>query len=123
MLPFILGSKMPKQRTALDMIEAQEGHGGMSDMALLLHRKQAEDAENMEKRMCEIEKKVDNLDKKFDTLDKKIDDIMKIVSDQKSFVVNLKEVLSNKIFIYLLISLMCVLFGVNVGEVGTFLFK
>lgn len=114
---------MPKQRTALDMIEAQEGHGGMSDMALLLHRKQAEDAENMEKRMCEIEKKVDNLDRKFDTLDRKIDDMMKIISNQKSFVASLKEVLSNKVFIYLLISLMCVLFGVNVGEVGTFLFK
>jgi hypothetical protein len=114
---------MPKQRTALDMIEAQEGHGGMSDMALLLHRKQAEDAENMEKRMCEIEKKVDNLDKKFDTLDRKMDDMMKLISNQKSFMANLKEVLSNRVFIYLLISLMAILFGVNNAEVGTFIFK
>lgn len=114
---------MPKQKTALDMIEAQEGHGGMSDMALLLHRKQAEDAENMEKRMCEIEKKVDNLDRKFDDLDKKLDELKNLLERRSSFTSSLKEVLSNKVFIYLLMSLVAILFGVNNAEVGAFIFK
>ena len=114
---------MPKQRTALDMIKQQEGHGGMSPEALLLHEKQAEDAERMEMRMCEIEKKVDNLDRKFDTLNHKMDELIRTMNNKSSFGANLKEVLSNKVFLYILISLMCVLFGVNVGEVGTFLFK
>ena len=114
---------MPKQRTALDMIKQQEGHGGMSPEALLLHEKQAEDAERMEMRMCEIEKKVDNLDRKFDTLNNKMDELIRTMNNESSFGANLKEVLSNKVFLYILISLMCVLFGVNVGEVGTFLFK
>jgi predicted RNase H-like nuclease (RuvC/YqgF family) len=118
-----MGNEMPKQRTALDMIKQQEGHGGMSPEALLLHEKQAEDAERMELRMCEIEKKVDNLDRKFDDLDKKMDELKHILERKSSFCSSLKEVLSNKVFIYILVSLMCVLFGVNVGEVGTFIFK
>jgi predicted transcriptional regulator len=118
-----MGNEMPKQRTALDMIKQQDGHGGMSPEALLLHEKQAEDAERMEQRMCEIEKKVDNLDRKFDSLDRKFDELMHKISNKSSFGANLKEVLSNKVFLYILISLMCVIFGVNVGEVGTFIFK
>lgn len=114
---------MPKQRTALDMIKQQEGHGGMSPEALLLHEKQAEDAERMELRMCEIEKKVDNLDRKFDDLDKKMDELKNLLERKSSFSANLKEVLSNKVFIYLLISLIAVLFGVNNAEVGAFIFK
>lgn len=114
---------MPKQRTALDMIKQQEGHGGMSPEALLLHEKQAEDAERMELRMCEIEKKVDNLDRKFDDLDKKMDELKHLIERKSSFKANLKEVVSSKVFIYILICLMCALCGVNVGEVGAFIFK
>lgn len=114
---------MTQQQTALDMILAQEGHGGMSDMALLLHKKQAEDAKKMEERMSEIEKKVDCLDRKVDSLDKKIDEIKNLVSTQSSFKANLKEVLSNKVFLYILISLVGLLCGVEVSGVGTFLFK
>jgi hypothetical protein len=114
---------MPKQKTALDFIKQQEGHGGMSPEALLLHEKQAEDAENMEFRMCEIEKKVDNLDKKVDSLDAKIDEIKKIVIANGSFVASFKEILCNKIFIYLLLSFMAIKFGLPVADLGTFLFK
>ena len=118
-----MGNEMPKQRTALDMIKQQEGHGGMSPEALLLHEKQAEDAERMELRMCEIEKKVDNLDRKFDDLDKKMDELKHLLERKSSFCSSLKEVLSNKVFIYLLMSLMAILFGVNNAEVGAFIFK
>lgn len=113
----------PQQRVALDMIMAEDGHGGMSKAALLLHQKQAEDAEKMDKRMCEIEKKVDSLDKKVDGLDKKVDDILELVSSRCRFWDNIKEVLSNKVFLYILITLICAAFGVSVGEVGVFLFQ
>lgn len=113
----------PQQRVALDMILAEDGHGGLSNAALLLHQKQAEDAEKMDKRMCEIEKKVDTLDKKFDTLDKKVDEIKDLISKKTSFKESIKEILSNKIFIYLLIIITASLCGVQVADLGTFLFK
>lgn len=120
-----MGKKMTstQQRTALDMILTQDGHGGMSPEALLLHQKQAEDAERMEKRMGEIEKKVDTLDKKVDALDSKIDEIKELVTTKSSFVGCLKEVLSNRVFIYLLIIIVASICGVQVADLGTFVFK
>ena len=113
----------PKQRIALDFIMAQEGHGGMSAEALALHKQQAEDAERMDKRMSEIEKKVDSLDKKVDSLDEKIDEIKKLIDKRNSIKESLKEILSNKIFIYILLSFMAIKFGIPNAELGAFLFK
>lgn len=115
-----MGKRMtkPQQRVALDMILTQENHGGMSPEALLLHEKQAEDAERMEKRMSEIEKKVDSLDKKVDTLDEKIDEIKEIINKQSSTKQSFKE-----IFIYLLLCFIAVRFGLPIADLGTFLFK
>lgn len=114
---------MSQQKTALDMIETQQDRGGLSPAALMLHKKQCEDAEIMEKRMREIENKVDGLDKKVDNLDKKVDEIKELVSAKASFIENIKDILSNKVFLYILITIMCAMLGVSVGEVGTFLFK
>lgn len=107
---------MCKQRTALDMIMAEDGHGGMSQATILLHQKQCEDTEIMNKRIDEIETKLD-------TVDRKVDEIKILVSSRSNFINNLKDILSNKVFLYLLITLICAGFGVSVGEVGTFLFK
>lgn len=113
----------PQQRVALDMILAEDNHGGLSAAAVLLHQKQAEDAEKMDKRMCEIEKKVDVLDKKVDSLDKKVDDILEIIAKRTSFTESIKEILSNKVFIYLLIIITASACGIQVADLGTFLFK
>lgn len=107
---------MCQQRTALDMIMAQHDHGGMSEAALLLHQKQCEDTDKMNRRIDEIEVKLDGVDKK-------VDEIKEMISAQGSFVKNLKDVLSNKVFLYLLISLICYSLGESVGGVGTFLFR
>ncbi len=117
-LPFLLSERadMCKQRVALDMIEAQHDHGGMSDAALLLHKKQCEDTE-------QVNKRIDEIDNKIDRLEKKIDEVMAMVSSGSQFAKNLKEILSNKVFLYILITLICACFGVSVGEVGTFLFR
>ncbi len=113
---FLLEGGMCKQRVALDMIEAQHDHGGMSDAALLLHKKQCEDTDLMNKRINEI-------DSKIDRLEKKIDEVVAKLNEGGQFGKNLKEILSNKVFLYILISLICAAFGVSAGEVGTFLFK
>lgn len=114
---------MCQQKVALEMILTQDDHGGLSDAAVLLHRKQCEDTERMDRRMTDIEKKVDTLDRKIDGVDKKVDEIKDLVSKKSKFVENIKDVLSNKVFLYILITLVCAAFGVSVGEVGTFLFK
>lgn len=113
---------MPQQRTALDMILAQEGHGGMSPEAIILHQKQAEDAEKMEKRMGEIEKKVDCLDKKVDDINTKVDEVKSMIAQKSSFTGNLKEVLNNRVFIYLLLTIVALAFGIPVANVGKFIF-
>lgn len=117
------GKNMCQQKVALEMIMTQPDKGGMSEAAILLHRKQCEDTERMEKRMTEIEKKVDVLGKKVDNLDEKIDEIKELVSKETSFTQNIKDILSNKVFLYILITIICACFGVSVGDVGTFLFK
>ena len=105
---------MCQQRTALDMIEAQKDHGGMSKAALLLHKKQCEDTEIMNKRINDIEQKLDSLDRK-------IDEIKAMVSSRGSFFNSLKEIFSNKVFLYILILIVCSCLGLSVGDVS-FLF-
>ena len=111
------------QRTALEIIETQPDRGGLSDSAILLHKKQCEDFEKMDKRMTKIEEKVDSLDEKVDALHKNLQELKDIIKQRQCFSVALKEVLSNKVFLYILITLMCAIFGVQAGEIGTFLFK
>lgn len=118
----------PQQRTALEMIMAEDDHGGMSKAALLLHQKQAEDAEKMDQRMCEIEKKVDSLDKKVVALDNKIDskfDELKtlILSNQSNkywnrFTCNLADVVTSKAFMYLLVIFTALLCGIPIAQLG-----
>lgn len=111
------------QRTALNVILAEEGHGGLSPCAIELHKQQCEDFEKMEKRMCDIEIKVDNLNKKIDNLDNKFDELKELVAKRNSFKESFKEILSNKIFIYLLLILTAVKYGIPIADLGTFLFK
>lgn len=118
-----MGKDMSEQKTALEVILTQADNGGLSNAAVLLHKKQCEDTERMEKRMTEIEKKVDVLDEKVDNLDKKVDQIKDLVSVKTSFVGNIKDILSNKVFLYLLIVLVASICGVSIAEVGTFLFR
>ena len=114
---------MCKQRTALDMIKAQDGHGGLPDSALILHEKQCEDFEYMQKEINEIKKDVSCVKEAQENINRKIDNLIQLVEKKSSFKGNLKDIFNNKIFIYLLVTLLCAAFGVSVGEVGTFIFK
>ena len=114
---------MCEQRVALDVILGQPRKGGLSKAAILLHEKQCEDFSKLEHRMTDLEKKVDAVERKVETLDAKIDRVLELCTNRASISATLKEVLSNKVFIYVLITLLCATFGVSVGEIGTFLFK
>ena len=126
---------MCRQETALGMLKAQRGKGGLTAGQIKLteaqiadykeqNEKHEKDMAKMEARMTIIEKKVDALDKKVDAVDGKIDRVLEALGKEgTSFVATLKSVLNNKVFLYLLITILCAAFGVSVGEVGTFLFR
>ena len=59
---------MCKQRVALEMLETQEKHGGLSDGAFLLHQKQCEDFETMQREVSALKERVNGIDKKIDTI-------------------------------------------------------
>lgn len=81
----------------------------------MLFEKVIEDNEKMGERMTSVENRLTDIEKKMDK-------VLEIVS-KPTVGSTIKEVLSNKMFIYLIITLLCAAFGVSVGEVGTFLFK
>ncbi len=114
---------MCRQRTALDMIKTQKDHCGLSDSALLLHEKQCEDFEVMQKEINEIKQDLSVVKEAQEETNKKIDELIALVARKSSFMGILKDAFNNKVFIYLLITLLTAAFGVSVGEVGTFLFK
>ena len=121
---------MCRQRTALEMIKIHPNHDGLSDSALLLHEKQCEDFEYMQKEINAIKEDISSVkhaQEEFmhtqEEMDKKIDDLISLVERKSSFSQNIKDILSNKVFLYILITLICAAFGVSVGEVGTFLFR
>lgn len=121
---------MCKQRTALDMIKMQKDHSGLSDSALLLHEKQCEDFEYMQKEINAIKEDISSvkqIQEEFkhtqDEMNQKIDCLKSLIEHKSSFSQNIKDILNNKVFLYILITIVCAAFGVSVGEVGTFLFK
>ncbi len=118
---------MCEQETALEAIKIQPRNGGLSKNMILLAEKQCKDYKKMEMRMNNLEKKVDLLDHKMDQMrnmvDEKLDRVLTLVEERRDVWQILKSILNNKVFIYLIITLLCAAFGVSVGEVGTFLFR
>lgn len=112
--------RMCKQRIALDMIMSQNNKGGLSKGAILLHTKQCEDMEDMQKKMSELEKKVDNINKSVDTLknsvenlDIKIDNLFEKFESSPTFGKVLKSFLENKIVQAIIVSAIATYIGSN----------
>lgn len=106
------------QRSALEMILAQPKKGGMSKSAILLHQKQCEDFETMQKEINFIKEDVKEMKQEQTQMHHKLDAIIELSKRRTSFIQNVKEILNNKVFLYILITLMCAMFGVSAGEVG-----
>ena len=111
------------QRSALEMILAQPRKGGMSKSAILLHQKQCEDFEKMQKEINLIKDDIQQVKTQQEQMHQKLDSLIVLVQQKSSFASNLKEIANNKVFLYLLITLMCALFGVSVGEIGITILK
>lgn len=111
------------QKSALDMILAQPKRGGMSKSAILLHQKQCEDFEKMQKEINLIKEDIHQVKFEQEKMHQKLDSLIELVQHKSSFTHNIKEVLNNKVFLYLLITLMCAIFGVSVGEIGLSILK
>lgn len=121
---------MCRQRTALDMIKTQKDHCGLSDSALLLHEKQCEDFEAMQKEITEIKQDLsvvketqENVIKTQGEMNKKIDNLIALVERKSSFLGNLKDVFSNKILTYVLCIVFTSVLAMSVGKFGAVLLK
>ena len=106
------------QRSALEMILAQPRHGGLSKSAIILHQKQCEDFESMQKEINLIKQDLQEVKENQNLIHLKLDNIITLVQKNFSFTGNLKDIANNKVFLYLIITLMCALFGASVGEIG-----
>ena len=111
------------QKSALDMILAQPKRGGMSKSAILLHQKQCEDFEKMQKEINLIKDDIQQVKTAQEKMHQKLDSLIELVQNKSSLPHNLKEIFNNKVFLYLLITLMCAIFGVSVGEIGLSILK
>ncbi len=106
------------QKSALDMILAQPKRGGMSKSAILLHQKQCEDFEKMQKEINKIKEDIQDVKVTQDQMHQKLDSIIALVQQRFSFLASLKDVLNNKVFLYIIITLMCAFFGASAAEFG-----
>lgn len=97
---------MCKQRVALEMLISQNDRGGLSKGAILLHQKQCEDTEAMQKKMTELEKKVDSIDRKFD-------DLLEKLSESEKFINILKGFLGNKVVQAIIASVLAAKLGAD----------
>ncbi len=111
------------QKSALDMILAQPKKGGMSKSAILLHQKQCEDFEKMQKEINLIKSDIQQMRFEQEKMHQKLDNLILLMQTKSTFSQNMKDVLNNKVFLYLLITLMCWIFGVSVGEIGLTILK
>lgn len=103
-------------KTAIDVMKSQSAKKTLSrSETIMLFEKVIEDNEKMGERMTSVENRLTDIEKKMDK-------VLEIVS-KPTIGSTIKEVLSNKMFVYLIITLLSAAFGVSVGEVGTFLFK
>lgn len=119
---------MCRQETALDMIKTQPKKGGLSQAHIKLVESQIADFKTMDNRMRAVEEKVEGLDKKMDSLDNKINDITdKLLSIEtavhKSASVweTFKELVSNKVVLFVLLLALSVAVGIPLSDlVGAF---
>lgn len=108
-------------KSAIDVLKTQPRNGGLSKAEMMIFEKVVEDNKKMGDRMTKLEEKVGAVEDRLNSVDKKLDDVLKLLD--RPLWNNLKEVLSNKMFIYLIITLTCLICGVSVGQIGTFIFK
>lgn len=120
---------MCRQETALDMIKTQPKKGGLSQAHIKLVESQIADFKTMDKRMAAVEEKVEGLDKKIDALDGKINNITATIANIETAVhksasvwESFKELVSNKVILFILLIALSVAVGIPLSDiVGAFI--
>lgn len=120
--PLINEKRMCKQETALKMLQSMPKKGGMTKSMEAMFMAQIEDTIETKKELKAINSKICDIEKVQKENSEKIDLIIQM-HRRPSILKTIQAVLSNKVFIYILITLFCAAFGVSTGGVGTFLFK
>lgn len=115
--------EMCRQRVALEFINNQNDKGGLSGAALLLHEEQCKDFESMQKQINEIKSDVSEIKQAQQDTNKKIDEITELIKNKLSLKQSIKDILNNKIFLYILITIFAASMGVSVAELGIPLLK
>lgn len=104
---------MCEQRVALEMLESQDDKGGLTPGALLLHKKQCEDYEKMDKRMTKIERDVAEIKAVQADTNQKVDTILQLLSTKQHTNPLLSKLIDIKYFWFWLILTTAAVCGIN----------
>lgn len=103
-------------KTALDVLESQGSRKSLTrSETIMLFKQVIADQKEVGNRMTKLEQRMDSVENKLDK-------VLEIVSKPSVGSV-IKEVLSNKVFVYILVTLFAAMFGVGVSGVGIDLLK
>ena len=112
---------MCEQEVALEFIKQQPNKSGLSENMIFLAERQCKDHKNTLNQLSSIKTDVESMKKIAKENSGKIDHLIELNS-KTNFVENIKSILSNKVFLYILITLICYAFGESIGTAGLFLF-
>lgn len=105
-----------RAKTALDVVKSQSKKKTLTrGETIMLFEKVIEDNEKMGNRMT-------NIEKRMDSVEIKLDKVLTIL-DRPTIGKTLSSVFSNKLFIYIIVTLLTAAFGVGAGSVGIDLLK
>lgn len=115
---------MCKQETVLKTLKKMTTDGELDKCTIMLAEAQAEDYKHMDVRMEKIETEVQGLRHDFGTMNKKVDDmgtkldrVQSLLEVKTSVRTNIKELLSNKIFLVILFILLALGSGYSLTDV------
>lgn len=107
---------MSKQETVLDTLKKM-AKNGLSKAVLMLAEAQSEDYLRMEERMTKIEERVESVEKKIDGVSDKMDRVLLMLEVKKAPFTSIKELFSNKLFLFLMFILISLGFGMSLQDI------
>lgn len=114
---------MCKQKTVLKTLKKMAKDGELDDFTIVLAEAQAQDYKYMDDRMEKIETEVQGLRQDFGTINQKVDNmgakldrVQSLLEVKTSVKTNIRELLSNKIFLIILFILLALSSGYSLTD-------